>query len=175
MLADILGSHVDDRRERMAKSKDKSQVAIETVGPYVKRAMEDPALREDLLAAFIAARSLYGKIQKGSGVKGKAERVTDKRFQKDLQDLVAELQVASDRLQGKKKSHKARNRVVLLTGVTLGVLYNPWTGESTREWIMSRIAGENGNGLDDLGRDLADDITDKGESAADSIESATES
>jgi hypothetical protein len=176
MLADILGSHVDDRRERMAKSKDKSQVAIETVGPYVKRAMEDPALREDLLAAFIAARSLYGKIQKGSGVKGKAERVTDKRFQKDLQDLVAELQVASDRLQGKKKkSHKARNRVVLLTGVTLGVLYNPWTGESTREWIMSRIAGENGNGLDDLGRDLADDITDKAESAADSIESVTES
>ena len=158
----------------MAKTKDKSQVAIETVGPYVKRAMEDPQLREDLLAAFIAARSLYGKMAKGSGVRGKAERVTDKKFQKDLQELVAELQVASDRLQGKqKKSHKTRNRVVLLTGVTLGVLYNPWTGESTREWIMSRIAGENGNGLDDLGRDLADDVSASAESAADSIESAT--
>jgi hypothetical protein len=142
----------------MAKTKDKSQVAIETLSPYVKRAMEDPQLREDLLAAFIAARSLYGKIQKGSGVKGKAERVTDKKVQKDLQELVAELQVASDRLQGKKKkSHKARNRVVLLTGVTLGLLYNPWTGESTRDWIMSRVAGEDENGLDELGRDLASD------------------
>ena len=140
----------------MAKTKDKSQVAIETLGPYVKRAMDDPQLREDLLAAFVAARSLYGKLGKSSGVKGKAERMTDKDFQKQLQELVSELSVATDRLQG-KKSHKARNRVVLLTGVTLGVLYNPWTGEATREWIMNRIAGENGNGLDDLGRDLAGD------------------
>jgi len=154
----------------MAKTKDKSQVAIETLSPYVKRAMEDPQLREDLLAAFIAARSLYGKIQKGTGVKGKAERVTDKKVQKDLQELVAELQVASDRLQGKKKkSHKARNRVVLLTGVTLGLLYNPWTGESTRDWIMSRVAGEDENGLDELGRDLASDAPPAAAESADPV------
>ena len=135
----------------MAKTKDKSQVAIEALAPYLKRAMEDPELRDDLLAAFVAARSLYGQFAKSSGVKGKAERVTDKDFQKQLQELVGELGEASERLQGKaKKSHKARNRVILLTGVTLGVLYNPWTGEATREWIMKRIAGENGNGLDDL-------------------------
>jgi hypothetical protein len=157
----------------MARTKDKSQVAIETLSPYVKRAMEDPQLREDLLAAFIAARSLYGKIQKGSGVKGKAERVTDKKVQKELQELVAELQVASDRLQGKKKkSHKARNRVVLLTGVTLGLLYNPWTGESTRDWIMSRVAGEDENGLDELGRDLASDAP---PAATESADPASES
>ena len=136
----------------MAKTKDKSQVAIETLGPYVKRAMDDPQLREDLLAAFVAARSLYGKLGKSSGVKGKAERMTDKDFQKQLQELVSELSVATDRLQG-KKSHKARNRVVLLTGVTLGVLYNPWTGESTREWIMERIAGGDGD-LDMLADEL---------------------
>jgi hypothetical protein len=154
----------------MAKAKDKSQAAVETFGPYLKRAMEDPQLREDLLAAFVAARSLYEKISKESGVKGKAERVTDKRFQKDLQELVAELQGASERLQG-KKSHKARNRVVLLTGVTLGVLYNPWTGEATREWIMKRVAGEDENGLGDLGRDLADDSS----AASESSEPASES
>src|SRR5438105_9488920 len=124
----------------MAKTKDKSQVAIETLGPYVKRAMEDPELRDDLLAAFVAARSLYGQFAKSSGVKGKAGKVTEKDFQKELQDLVAELSGASTRLQGKtKKGHKKRNRVILLTGVTLGVLYNPWTGEATREWIMNRI------------------------------------
>jgi hypothetical protein len=139
----------------MAKTKDKSQVAIETLAPYVKKAIEDPDLREDLLAAFVAARSLYGQLAKSSGVKGKAERVTEKDFQKHLQQLVDDLSDASDRIQGKaKQGHKARNRIVLLTGVTLGVLYNPWTGEATREWIMNRIAGENGNGLDDLGRDL---------------------
>ena len=70
----------------------------------------------------------------------------------DPEVLVSELSVASEKLQGKakKKGHKARNRVILLTGVTLGVLYNPWTGEQTREWIMDRVAGGNGTGIDDL-------------------------
>lgn len=134
----------------MAKTKDKPTIAVETLRPYVKRAMEDPELREDLLAAFVTARSLYDQIGKGRGVKAKARRVSEKDFQEDIQDLVAELSNATDRLQGKepKKSHRMRNRVILLTGVTLGVLYNPWTGPATREWIMQRVAGENGNGLE---------------------------
>jgi hypothetical protein len=65
--------------------------------------------------------------------------------------------VASDKLKGKpkKKSHKTRNRVVLLTGVTLGVLYNPWTGQATRDWIMEQVAGGNGEGLEELEAELA--------------------
>lgn len=134
----------------MGKTKDKPTVAIETLRPYVKRAVEDPELREDLLAAFVTARGLYEQLGKGSGVKAKARRVSDKDFQEDIQDLVAELSDAAERLQGKgpKKGHKTRNRVILLTGVTLGVLYNPWTGPATREWLMERIAGENGDGLE---------------------------
>jgi hypothetical protein len=157
MLADILPAQRRKVGATMAKTKDKSQVAIETLGPYVKRAMEDPELRDDLLAAFIAARSLYGQFAKSSGVKGKAGKVTDKDFQKQLQELVGELSEASDRLQGSKtkKGHKTRNRVILLTGVTLGVLYNPWTGEATRDWIMSRVAGGDGNGFEDFADDLA--------------------
>ena len=57
----------------------------------------------------------------------------------------------------KKKSHKTRNRVVLLTGVTLGMLYNPWTGQATRDWIMEQIAGGNGDGLEELEAELAAD------------------
>ena len=141
----------------MAKVKDRPVLTSETLRPYVKRAMADPELREDLLAAFIAARSLYGQISKGRGVKGKAEKVSDKDFQKQLQELVSELSTATERLQGKekRKSHKLRNRVVFLTGVTLGVLYNPWTGSATREWIMGRIAGEDGDGLEELADELA--------------------
>jgi hypothetical protein len=136
----------------MAKKKDGTVAAVDTLRPYVKRAMEDPELRDDLVAAFVAARSLYGQISKSEGVKGKAEKVSDKRFQNELQDLVTELTDATDRLQGKgaKKAHKTRNRVILLTGVTLGVLYNPWTGQATRDWIMERIAGANGDGLEEF-------------------------
>jgi hypothetical protein len=139
----------------MAKTKDKPVIAAEALRPYVKRALEDPDLRDDLVSAFIAARSLYGQIAEGRGVKGKAEKVSEKDFQKQLQELVSELSDATNRLQDAKgKSHKARNRVILLTGVTLGVLYNPWTGPATREWIMNRIAGENGAGLDELDEEL---------------------
>jgi len=136
----------------MAKTKTSPALSTDALKPYVQRAMTDPELREDLLAAFVAARSLYGQMAKSRGMKGKAVKVSEKDFQKQLQTLVSDLTEASDKLQGKakKKGHKARNRVLLLTGVTLGVLYNPWTGESTREWIMDRIAGGDGDGLEEL-------------------------
>ena len=140
----------------MAKTKTSPALSSDTLKPYVQRAMTDPELREDLLAAFVAARSIYGQMAKGRGIKGKAEKVSEKDFQKQLQHLVDDLSEASDKLKGKakKKGHKTRNRIVLLTGVTLGVLYNPWTGESTREWIMERVAGGNGDGLDMLADEL---------------------
>ena len=135
----------------MAKTKEKPILSAETLRPYVQRAITDPALRDDLVAAFVAARGLYGQMAKGHGVKGKASVVSEKDFQKQLQGLVGELTTASERLQekAKRKSHRARNRVLLFTGVTLGLLYNPWTGAATREWIVNRIAG-NGDELDEL-------------------------
>jgi hypothetical protein len=141
----------------MAKTKSSPALSTDALKPYVQRAMTDPELREDLLAAFVAARGLYGQMAKGRGVKGKAEKVSEKDFQKQLQTLVGDLTEASDKLQGKakKKSHKARNRVLLLTGVILGALYNPWTGESTREWVMDRIAGGDGDSLEELETELS--------------------
>jgi hypothetical protein len=139
----------------MGKTKDKPTLAVEALRPYVKRAMDDPELREDLAAAFVAARSLYGQMSKGQGVKGKAEKISDKDFQKQLQELVSDVTEASDRLKGEKeKSHKTRNRVILLTGVTLGVLYNPWTGQTTRDWIMERVAGGNGDGFEEFAESM---------------------
>ena len=86
-----------------------------------------------------------------------AEKVSEKDFQKQLQHLVDDLSDASDKLKGKpkKKGHKTRNRVILLTGVTLGVLYNPWTGQSTRDWIMDQVSGSNGDGLEQLEAEIA--------------------
>jgi soluble cytochrome b562 len=138
----------------MAKTKDKPAQAAEALRPYVKRAMEDPELREDLLAAFVAARGLYSQISNRHGVKAKAEKVSDKDFQKDFQEFVADLSDATDRLKDAGKGHKKRNRVILLTGVTLGVLYNPWTGQATRDWIMNRVTGENGDGFEEFGEAL---------------------
>jgi hypothetical protein len=143
----------------MAKTKTNPALSTEALKPYVQRAMTDPDLREDLLAAFVAARGIYGQMAKGRGLKGKAEKVSDKDFQKHLQHLVDDLAEASDKLKGKpkKKGHKTRNRIVLLTGVTLGVLYNPWTGQSTRDWIMDQVSGSDGDGLEQFEAELAAD------------------
>ncbi len=132
----------------MAKTKTSTTLSTDALKPYVQRAMTDPELREDLLAAFVAARSIYGQMAKGRGIKGKADTISEKDFQKQIQHLVADLSEASDKLKGKskKKSHKARNRVVLLTGVTLGILYNPWTGQATRDWVMEQISGSDAEG-----------------------------
>jgi hypothetical protein len=141
----------------MAKTKTSPALSTETLKPYVQRAMTDPELREDLLAAFVAARSIYGQMAKGRGIKGKAEKVSEKDFQKQLQRLVDDLSEASDKLKGapKRKGHKTRNRIILLTGVTLGVLYNPWTGHATRDWIMGQISGNDGQGLEEFEAELA--------------------
>jgi hypothetical protein len=140
----------------MAKTKTSAGSTTEALKPYVQRAMTDPELRDDLLAAFVAARSIYGQMAQGRGLKGKAEKVSEKDFQKQLQSLVDDLSEASDKLKGtkKKKSRKARNRIILLTGVTLGVLYNPWTGQATRDWIMEQIAGGDDAGLEEFEAEL---------------------
>ena len=140
----------------MAKTKAPA-LSTDALKPYVQRAMTDPELRDDLLAAFVAARSIYGQMAQGRGLKGKAEKVSEKDFQKQLQGLVDDLSEASDKLKGakKKKGHKTRNRIMLLTGVTLGVLYNPWTGQATRDWIMEQVAGGDGAGLEDFEAELA--------------------
>jgi hypothetical protein len=140
----------------MARTKD----TAEAMRPYVKRAIEDPELREDLVAAFAAARELYEQISKGDGVKGKAQKISGKDFQKELQHLVSDVSEASERIrESDKKGHKARN-VVLLTGVTLGLLYNPWTGQATRDWIMERVSGGNGDGYEGFGDAIASESTD---------------
>ena len=143
----------------MAKTKTNPALSTDALKPYVQRAMTDPELREDLLAAFVAARSIYGQMAKGRGIKGKAEKVSEKDFQKQLQHLVDDLSEASDKLKGKakKKGHRTRNRIVLLTGVTLGVLYNPWTGQATRDWIMEQVAGGDGTELEEFEAELAAD------------------
>jgi hypothetical protein len=38
--------------------------------------------------------------------------------------------------------------------MTIGVLYNPWTGQATRDWIMGQVAGD-GDGLEELEAELA--------------------
>ena len=125
----------------MAKTRDKMSDAADNVKPYVARAIHDEDLRDNVKAAFEAARDVYDELIGGRGVTTVATRVaTDKDIQRKLRDAVDELREAADRVQG-KKDHGSRNATLLIAGIALGILFNPVTGPSTRKWLADTVLG----------------------------------
>ena len=129
----------------MAKS---SKVAptVETLKPYLDRALNDKEFRDDLKEALAAARTLYGPLVKDAkgkdgAAKSASRLATDAKVQENLRKALEEFGKAAGTLKGKKKSHKGRN-AMLLAGLIAGALYNPWTGPQTREWLMDKVAGD---------------------------------
>jgi hypothetical protein len=94
-----------------------------------------------VLAAFQAAREVYNELVGDRGVTTIASRVaTDKDIQDKLKEAIDDLRVAADRVQG-KEDHGGRNGMLLLVGITLGILFNPMTGPATRAWLKEKVLG----------------------------------
>jgi hypothetical protein len=122
----------------MAKAKDR----ISDATPYVKRALQDEEVRENVKSAIAAAREIYDELVGGRRPSAVAARVaTDKEIQDSLRSAIEDLKKAANKVQGKSE-HRSRNSVLLLTGIVLGVLFNPLTGPQTRRWVSDTILGE---------------------------------
>ena len=121
----------------MAVTKDR----IAEMRPYVERALKDEDLRNNLVAAFAAAREVYDDLMGDRTVTRAAARMaTDKDVQENLRTALDELREAADRLQGKAE-HKGRNTLLIVTGIAIGLLANPYTGPASRKWIKNRVFG----------------------------------
>ena len=142
----------------MAKTKMKVAPAVETLKPYLDRALNDKDVRDDLMEAISAAKQLYGPLAKTARKKGAVTSAsliaTDAKVHENLRRTLEDFGKAAESLKGQKKKtgHKKRN-TVLLAGVAAGALYNPWSGPQTRTWLMDKTSRGN-----DRWKPLADDL-----------------
>ena len=126
----------------MASTKDKISDTADTVRPYFERAVKDEEVRENVKSALLAARNIYDELIGSRGVTYAATRMaTDKDLQESLRSAVDDLRSAADRVQG-KDSHAGRNMTLLVTGIALGLLFNPVTRPSTRRWLSDLVLGK---------------------------------
>jgi len=126
----------------MAKTRDRLYDTADTMKPYVDRALHDDDLHDNLKEAFKAARDVYAELLGNRNLTSTAMRAaTDKEIQDNLRKAVEEMRTAANRIQG-KEDHGARNTMLLLAGITAGILFNPMTGPQTRAWLMQKVTGE---------------------------------
>jgi len=129
----------------MATTKDRVMYAADTAKPYLGRALHDEEFRDNLRAAFAAARAIYEELSSQRGISGIASSVaTDEDIHGNLRRAIKELQQAAYRIQRRetaKRSHSFRNAALLLGGVAIGIFFNPFTGPTARRWVTGKVGG----------------------------------
>jgi hypothetical protein len=131
----------------MGRQKDTLLTKADTMRPYVERAMSDDNLRREVLRAFGIARDLYGELarDRDKPITIASRVATDDEIRDKLRDAIEDLRRAGDRLQGKKEHSGARGSTLLITGIALGILFNPVTGPETRRFIKDMFSGGGGH------------------------------
>jgi hypothetical protein len=133
----------------MPKTTDKVASMAGTAKPYVDRALNDEELRDHVKQAYAVGRSIYDELIAPRGVVSVAQRVaSDQELQDSIRVAAAELREAAARLQGQREKHSGR-AFLLLMGVAVGLLFNPFTGSETRRWLKDKLFG----GSDEFGFD----------------------
>src|SRR5919112_1471605 len=119
---------------KAAKGAAKARSAVDN--PYLRRLVEDEALRDSVRDAFEAARDAYDRLSSNGSVIDTA--IDDKKLHKDLKETAENLRDASNRLRGKEKErHWGRLLLIALIGATLAVVLS----EDIRKAVLDKLFG----------------------------------
>ena len=136
----------------MINTKDRVADAAASARPYVERALRDKELRDNVRNAYGSARAVYDELASRRKVSDAATRLAgDKDLQDEIRHAVDELRNAAGRVQAVKRqspepARAARNGMLLLVGIALGILLNPVTGPAVRRLLARKLFGS-GNGF----------------------------
>ena len=136
----------------MINTKEKVADAAAGARPYVERALRDKELRDNVRNAYSSARAVYEELASRRKVSDAATRLAgDKDLQDQLRNAVDELRSAAGRVQNVKRqapepARAARNGLLLVVGIALGLLLNPVTGPAVRRLLARKLFGS-GNGF----------------------------
>lgn len=131
----------------MTSTKERVAEATESLKPYVERALRDEELRRNVRSAYASARSLYDQLLARNDVGDVAQKLaSDEEVQGELRNVVEQLRHAAGRVQVVRESdvesgRKARSGLLLLAGITLGLLFNPLSGPPLRRWLKRKLFG----------------------------------
>ena len=131
----------------MTHTKERVADAAANARPYVERALRDKELRDNVRNAYTSARSVYEELSSRRKVADAASQLAgDKDLQDQLRKTIDELRNAAGRVKNVRHgspepARAARNGLLLLAGIALGLLLNPITGPAVRRLLARKLFG----------------------------------
>jgi hypothetical protein len=125
-------------KDRLGKASEAARAA--QGNRYVQRLIEDEQVRENLLSAYGAARSAYGRMTNGKPA-GKA-LMEDRKLQAELRSAVDSLREASGSLrEGPKPARRRRSGGRALLVVAFGAVLAVALNEGLRSKVLDMLFG----------------------------------
>ncbi|MGH2976996.1 MAG: hypothetical protein ACRDKC_01295 [Gaiellaceae bacterium] len=131
----------------MVNTKDKVADAAATARPYVERALRDKELRDNVRNAYSSARAVYDELSSRRKVSDAASQLAgDKDLQDEIRSAIDEIRNAAGRVKNVKRgapepARAAKNSLLLVAGIVVGLLLNPITGPALRRMLARKLFG----------------------------------
>lgn len=131
----------------MTYTKERAAAAAANARPYVERALRDEELRDNIRNAYTSARSVWEELSSRRRVSDAASQLAaDKDLQDEIRSAIDELRNASRRVKSVKEAapepaRAAKNSLLLLFGIMVGLLLNPITGPALRRALGRKLFG----------------------------------